>query len=205
MYSTLPHFVLGFHGCDASIADKIISSGRLHLDKSDNDYDWLGPGVYFWENNPARAMEYARFLRDNPHRNSSKTPIKNPAVIGAIIDPGFCLNLLESESIKTVAEGYNALVQWHKAAGTELPKNPLDKGSREILLRYLDCAVIRTVHYYREQQEQPGYDTVRGMFTEGKPLYANAGFHDKNHIQICVRNLNCLKGYFHPRKIVGSL
>jgi hypothetical protein len=24
------------------------------------------------------------------------------------------------------------------------------------------------------------------------------GFREKNHIQICVRNLNCIKGYFTP-------
>lgn len=34
------------------------------------------------------------------------------------------------------------------------------------------------------------------MFTEGKPLYPGAGFHEKSHIQICVRNPNCIKGYF---------
>jgi hypothetical protein len=66
MYSTLPHFVLGFHGCDKSVADRIIPSNKLHLQKSKNDYDWLGNGIYFWENDPVRALEYARFLRDHP-------------------------------------------------------------------------------------------------------------------------------------------
>ncbi len=26
---------------------------------SDNDYDWLGPGIYFWESNWARGLEFA--------------------------------------------------------------------------------------------------------------------------------------------------
>ena len=205
MYTSLPHFVLGFHGCDASVAEKIISSGSFHLKKSDNDYDWLGPGVYFWENNPTRALEYARFLRDNPKRNKSRTPIKKPAVVGAIIDAGFCLNLLESESIETVRQGYVNLLNFHKISGADLPKNPTDMRTKELLLRYLDCAVIRTVHYYREQKNEKGYDTVRGMFIEGQPLYPNAGFHDKNHIQICVRTLDCIKGYFHPRKVAEEM
>ncbi|HYE54151.1 MAG TPA: hypothetical protein VD996_04880 [Chitinophagaceae bacterium] len=25
------------------------------------------------------------------------------------------------------------------------------------------------------------------------------GFHEKNHIQLCIRNPNCIKGYFLPR------
>jgi len=42
-------------------------------------------------------------------------------------------------------------------------------------------------------------DTVRGVFTEGEPLYENAGFRNKTHIQICVMNPKCIKGYFFPR------
>ena len=33
-----------------------------------------------------------------------------------------------------------------------------------------------------------------------KCLYDGAGFLDKTHIQICIRNPNCIKGYFIPRK-----
>jgi len=42
------------------------------------------------------------------------------------------------------------------------------------------------------------YDTVRSPFQEGTPLYTGAGFQTKNHIQIAVRNLACIKGYFRP-------
>ena len=38
-------------------------------------------------------------------------------------------------------------------------------------------------------------------FWEGQELYPNAGFREKNHIQICVCNPNCIKGYFLPRGI----
>ena len=200
MYSSLPHLILAFHGCDKSVADEIISSGTRHLHQSKNNYDWLGPGSYFWENNPLRALEYATYLRDNPRRNKSSKLIKHPAVIGAIIDPGYCLNLLESHSINVLKQGYENLVKLQMLAGYELPKNSVDKASNELLLRYLDCAVVRMVHYYKNQHDEKAYDTVRGMFVEGEPLYPNAGFHDKNHIQICVCNQDCIKGYFHPRE-----
>jgi len=85
MYSNLPNFVLGFHGCDASVADKILMHQDI-MKASENDYDWLGHGIYFWENNPQRAMDYARMLRDNPGR--SRTDIEEPASIGAVIDLG---------------------------------------------------------------------------------------------------------------------
>ena len=44
------------------------------------------------------------------------------------------------------------------------------------------------------------YDSVRGVFFEGSDLYENAGFKEKNHIQIAIRNQNCIKGFFIPRE-----
>jgi hypothetical protein len=50
-------FVLGYHGCDKAIAEKLL--GGTPFQASENDYDWLGPGIYFWEANPLRGLEYA--------------------------------------------------------------------------------------------------------------------------------------------------
>lgn len=79
MYSVLPSFVLGFHGCDKETAEKVFV-GKARLRNSTNDWDWLGSGIYFWENNPHRAMAYARHLVQHPERCSS--PINTPAVVG---------------------------------------------------------------------------------------------------------------------------
>ena len=70
-----------------------------------------------------------------------------------------------------------------------------------MLLRNLDCAVFNNLHNMREENDIPPYDSVRSPFIEGKPLYKTAGFHHKNHIQICVHNPNCIKGYFLLRKV----
>ena len=50
------------------------------------------------------------------------------------------------------------------------------------------------------QHHQNFLDSVRGMFTEGRKLYAGAGFREKNHIQLCTMNPNSIVGYFDPRK-----
>ena len=42
----------------------------------------------------------------------------------------------------------------------------------------------------------PAIDTLKGVFTEGKPVYPGAGFNEKTHIQIVVRNHRCIKGVF---------
>ncbi len=73
--------------------------------------------------------------------------------------------------------------------------------SKTNLHRKLDCAVIQTIHAFNEDQSQLEYDSVRGVFVEGDKLYPNSGFNERNHIQLCIRNPNCIKGYFHPRKM----
>ena len=197
MYEVLPSFVLGFHGCDRQVAEKVIT-GNEKLKKSSNNYDWLGNGIYFWENNPERALDYANLLKDNPRGKSAK--IKQPYVIGAVIDPGYCLNLLDSSGLREVKEAYNMLEKATKKAGNQLPENrPIEKEG-DLLLRNLDCAVIELLHTYNRENNKREYDTVRGVFFEGKELYPNAGFREKNHIQLCVRNPNCIKGYFHVRE-----
>jgi hypothetical protein len=59
-------------------------------------------------------------------------------------------------------------------------------------------AVIEHLHVMIKDRFGIGFDTVRGVFTEGQPLYSNAGFKEKTHIQLCVRNPECILGYFKP-------
>jgi hypothetical protein len=41
-----PGFVLGFHGCDQVIAERILG-GKEDVRVSENPHDWLGSGAYF--------------------------------------------------------------------------------------------------------------------------------------------------------------
>jgi hypothetical protein len=192
MYSNLPNFILGFHGCDEKVAERVFSGQDQHLTGSANGYDWLGHGIYFWEQNPVRALEYANELKANPRRTSKgKDPVKKPAVVGAIIDLGNCLNLLESKSIDIVKATYEHLVATTDSVGSVLPTNA---GGR----MFLDCLVIQTTHELMELQGKE-YHSVRGAFIEGPKICPDSNFHEKNHIQICVCNPNCIKGYFRPK------
>lgn len=78
-YEFSPAFVLGFHGCDAAVGEAILRGETSHLQESTNDYDWLGSGIYFWEGNPARALEFAA-ERAEGGRNSQGT-ITTPFVL----------------------------------------------------------------------------------------------------------------------------
>ena len=197
MYPTKAGLLIGFHGCDKSLRDRIVK-GETTLHHSENLYDWLGNGIYFWENNQQRALEFAKELKRNPRGTHI---IKTPAVLGAVIDLGFCLDLLDSEYLKLVSESHATLLVSCKTLGLDMPVNKSIPGSKDLLLRNLDCAVIENLHLQRTTNKLNEFDSVRGVFVEGKPLYNGAGFHDKNHIQACIRNSNCIKGYFIPRTV----
>ena len=194
-YELLPGLLLGFHGTDQSVVESVLC-GERHLEPSKNSYDWLGNGVYFWEYSPQRALEFAEQAAQDGR--SSKGKISVPAVIGAVIDPGRCLNLLEASALDQLRQAYDAL---SANDGALTPKNI---GGIDKLQRHLDCAVIELLHEIRaESQLEDGtplasYQTVRGAFWEGDELYPNAGFKEKNHVQLVVRDMRCIKGYFLP-------
>lgn len=198
IYRRLPGIVLGFHGCDRSTGEAILGGDPSHLDVSNNAYDWLGSGIYFWENDPKRAREFAEEAVLNPKLTSR--PVKSPFVIGAVIDRGHCLNLLDRIALGEVEDAYKLLKRAKTAQGAPMPKN---KG-KDRAARFLDMAVLEFLHATRKRLDEdspgkyPSYETVRGAFWEGGKLYPTSGFGRKNHIQIAVRDEKCIKGYFRP-------
>jgi hypothetical protein len=189
-YQFHPSFVLGFHGTEKSIVDKVVKQQRrTHLDHSTKSYDWLGHGVYFWENDPARGLEWAASGKKNGK-------IALPDVVGAIVDLGRCLDLTTQIGLKEVRLAHHVYKNLMLEAGLPMVSNRMGK---DRVLRDLDCAVIETLHQMREDQQLAPYDSIRAAFPEDEPLYAEAGFRAKNHIQLCILNeTNCIKGYFRP-------
>lgn len=191
MHDLSTFFVLGYHGCDQAVAEALLRGDQFK--RSENPFDWLGHGVYFWEANPRRGLDFAHELKV---RNEGRPgAVDVPAVVGAIINLGFCLDLISSTGIAAVRAAHADFTQYVADTNTALPTN--HQGS-DLLLRDLDCAVINHLHKIRARESPPlaPYDTVRGVFLEGGRIYEDSGFFEKTHIQICVRNLACIKGVF---------
>lgn len=194
MHPKLSNLVLGYHGCDKSTYKKVIHEHQP-LIASKNSYDWLGHGIYFWENNPDRAYEYAK---ENAKRRGLN--IKDVAVVGAVLDLGTCLNLTDNYSLELVKESYQIYKKYLSITDKKLPQNKFLDESSNFLLRDLDCAVIEFLHQRLRSSKLEPFDSVRGVFVEGKELYPTSGFREKTHIQLCVINPKCIKGYFAPIK-----
>ena len=188
-----PFQVTGFHSCDKEIGVKVLT-GETDLRPSNNPWDWLGQGIYFWEQNPKRALEYAIESAEGTQFNRRR--INTPFVLGATIELGHCLNLVEPESIELLRESYAGLKKVYEELNKPLPTNKDNN-------RRLDCAVIQFIHQSQIEAKKPPYETIRCPFQEGEEVYPGANFTSRLHIQICVLNSSLIKGYFLPRPVAA--
>lgn len=192
MYSKTPAYIYGFHGCSEEVFDKVIIQHQP-MKKSENSYDWLGNGIYFWENSYQRAYEWASL------RYGEKG-----CVIGAFIDLGYCLDLTDYNNMPILKAGYEMLKELCNNSSLELPTNKKGRSETDVLLRDLDCAVIQQIHEYNKMKRLKSYDSVRGIFLEGEKVYDGSEFREKTHTQVSILNPNCIKGFFVPRSMDDS-
>lgn len=154
----------------------------------------MGEGSYFWENDPLRAFQWAT----DPRRK-----FENPSVVGSVIELGKSLDLMTQSGIAAVKVAYDGFMAMTQKSGLPAPENvdPASDPSGDKILRRLDCAVMNYLFGILETAEESDpknqpYQTVRALFPEGNELYAGAGFQEKTHIQICVREPEQILGVF---------
>lgn len=157
--------VIGYHGTSAERMADILRQG---FKISQNDWDWLGHGVYFWEGH-IRAREWA-----------DRKFGQQAAVIQAKIKLRVCLDLCDSGYLDVIRQAYERLKESYEKQGLPLPDN---QGTRRIR----DCLVFN----YLATEIWP-VDTVRSLFMEGEEIYPGTTIRTRQHIQLCVRNLDCI-------------
>jgi len=197
--------MLGFHGCDESVRDALVNHPN-QIKKSQELFDWLGHGFYIWENNYQRAHQWAV---DKKARGSLITP----SVVGVVYQLDNCLDFTDSAFIDLLYYFHSSMKDDLRIANKTLPQNKdiANDKFHDMIIRELDCAVIEYMHQKIEEEinqnilttgysDLKRFDTAGGVFTEGGPAFEGAGIQTKNHIQICIRNLNCIKGIIIPRQ-----
>ena len=164
--------VVGYHGTSDQAAQAVVRDGfRL----SQNSYDWLGDGVYFFQDALIRAWEWA----DAHHPDE-------PAVIGAELDLIGCMDLLDAAWNPLLSDAHDAYIRLLKESGRTPPAqtggaHPLD---REV------------INYAIEVISRHGIEItcVRGAFVEGRPVYPDSALYDRTHVQISVRDVSkCIR------------
>ncbi|MGV3622447.1 MAG: hypothetical protein ACO1OB_16635 [Archangium sp.] len=179
--------VVGYHGCDVEVAERLFAGASFK--PSQNDFDWLGTGIYFWEYGLDRALQFA-------NDQQARGKVKTPAVVGALLQLGKCFDLMDTRFTSTLARVHAPWLESVSARGSALPKN--EGATDDLLLRRLDCAVI---NFCIDAMTLEGvhYDTVRCGFVEGPAVFPGSRITTKSHVQIAVRSVSCIVGVFRPR------
>jgi hypothetical protein len=163
MLAESQRIVVGYHGTSARKAEAIFRE-RL-FQPSENDYDWLGHGIYFWEEAPYRAWRWAgqKYGHD-------------AAVVQANIRLGRCLDLTDIRYTKAIRQAFDGLREAYATKKIVLPAN---RGKA----RLLDCLVIN----YCAMYVFTDCETVRAPFLEGPPIFEGSALLTESHIQVVVR------------------
>ncbi|MFV8295989.1 hypothetical protein ACNQP7_04600 [Mycolicibacterium fortuitum] len=168
------NLVFGYHGTSDIYAMSILQYGfRL----SDQPWDWLGHASYFWEGDFDRAADWAVA---KCHEVGG-----NPVVFKVLLDLSRCFDLTIQRFRVRLAEVAEEIV-------STLPADALARMRQTKFRRDLDCHVLNTLFRtaVRDDVEDAAFTTVRGLFSEGAPLYSagglESGIRHHDHIQVGV-------------------
>ncbi|WP_417748903.1 hypothetical protein [Rosistilla oblonga] len=183
--------VVGYHACSVDFARRLWRNEVTTSDwmPSENEYDWLGSGIYFWGNGLRRAQEWAGEIEERHQQES--------AVVKATIDLGRCLDLTNTSLRPLIHETYESLKSLHEEE-PELGPLP-ENGGNQLKLRRLDCYVVDQFVQLAtngmpidDATAVVEYQTVRCSFDEGEALCPGSGILSQTHPQLSVRDNSCI-------------
>jgi len=165
--------VVAFHGTRRTTAEKLVAGAPFG--RSENDDDWLGHGIYFWEDAPQQAWWWAE-------RKYGKD---DAAVVGALVRLGRCIDLLDPSNVQLLVQAHSDLEHVLQSAGQTLKNNANTH-------KYRDCAVFNYV-FAKLEQAHIEVESARAVFVpleagKGLPrLWDRSGVFRGAHIQLSVR------------------
>ncbi len=169
--------VFGYHGTSFKAAQAILEAGEHGAEQflaSENDTDWLGDGIYFFQDAPYRAREWPEIRWPTWRR------IKNPVVLCAEIELTHCLDLLDIQAGKSIANWYPRMEATYAVGHRPLPQNREGR-------RYFDRALI---NYVVGRMDDVGgqINSIRAAFVEGKPIVPGSHLYSHTHTfrSLCV-------------------
>jgi hypothetical protein len=176
--------IVAFHGTRRSTARKLVAGDSFGI--SENDDDWLGHGIYFWEFAPQQAWWWAR------RRYGDEA-----AVVGSLVRLGRCLDLLDPSNTTLLRDAHEDLERALKAAGEKLPDNANNH-------KYLDCAVFNWLFKLLARDGRT-IDSCRAVFVplqeaKMRRLWKRSGVFEGAHVQLSVREPSNILAVWPVRK-----
>jgi hypothetical protein len=180
--------VVGFHGTVRSSAEILLTPQPFKV--RTNGYDWLGTGVYFWQESALRAKVWAR---------SIATLSDEPVVLAADLDLSECLDLFDLKDYNSLRRMYPRFLELEGStsplaqAGLVVQRGrqyTTDDSSSDPLTRmpirnFRDCAFL---DWAVEKFSSAGrrITSIRSAFVSGNALFEESFLFDWSHSQIAV-------------------
>lgn len=194
-----------YHGTSREAAQKILDERRFKVSR--NFGDWLGPGVYFFENSPLKALAWTQIKGWIPNCTADASPV----VLETTIDSDECFDLFKTENIQLLksiarmaeAEGIVAPEQSQKAPvlkdhnGT---RRRIPSGSKVSHDRYEfanifdEKLVVLTLAALKEHDGRI-FRAVRFPFWEGRQVRKGSYFFDHTNVQVCIFDYSAIPEY----------
>jgi hypothetical protein len=170
--------VYGYHGTSRASAESILDT---EFSLSIRNDDWLGTGVYFWQDAPHHAYwwakEYKRF--------------DDPVVLRSEIyfNPNLCMDLLDSTNNSSLVsvlkysseEVYSSIFRRRLQEQQRGTQDRIGAWFSEIDKHTVDFAV-QSLGNIRGRPVK----AVRSIFQDGERLYPGSRLYDMSHVQIVV-------------------
>ena len=155
-----PLRVYGYHGTTIRRAGAALRNG---FRSSRNDYDWLGDGVYFFQDAPRRAWEWATARYG-----------ANAAVIRSVIRLEGHMELIDTGWFDHLDATYTALLELARRTNLPLPRQTAGalRIDREVFNHTVDIFATNGIRVR----------AIRGVFVEGIPLFPGSAIHSRAHI-----------------------
>jgi hypothetical protein len=161
--------VFGYHGTSRANATRIVNDG---FRVSSNDYDWLGEGVYFFQDAPLRASQWAK----------EQYP-EDPVVIRSLIRLENSIDLFDIKWYATLKAAYQSFKTKYERNNLPLPsQNPTRSKAHRLDCEFFDYIIQLLL------SENEKVETIRAVFVEGESIFPNSAIFDLAHVQIAVRN-----------------
>jgi hypothetical protein len=201
--------VIGYHGTTLAAAEAILINPSQFL-YSTSVGDWLGTGIYFFENSYVKGREWAKRTVE---RRAAQGHEEHVAVLACEIDLSHCLDLcnpsdafgLRNWALSNVPDSERELqhgprVKTHRGRDVSVADLSYRRAANRNLYQHkykinvLDKALIDS--FVDRPEQTTRCSTVRSAFNSGQQLFMNSYLFHNSQIQICVRD---------PARAMGDL
>lgn len=171
--------VVGYHGTTEAHAREIMN--RAYPIHNRREVDWLGDGLYFWQDAPHRALWWANRRVAYERGEYPERGPQSPAVLQVEVDFTNALDFLDrTPAIERLLRAAHRLLA---STSPSMPANAVDRHA-------LDCAVINVAVERQAMETGILHHCVRGIFISENPspYYPGSALLKEAHVQFSVRS-----------------